>query len=63
MIAITSFTSCSFRSGPSKGRDYYDRARIKKGNVVSNYNYVRIWEIDKDHKWDVLLEVFSAVEQ
>jgi hypothetical protein len=41
----------------------YGHARIKKGNVVSNYNYVRIWEIDKDHKWDVLLEVFSAVEQ
>jgi hypothetical protein len=40
----------------------YGRARIKKGNVVSNYNYVRIWEIDKDHKWNILLEVFSAVE-
>jgi hypothetical protein len=24
---------------------------------------VRIWEIDKEHKWNVLLEVFSAVEQ
>lgn len=41
----------------------YGRARIKKGEIVSNYNYVRIWEIDKDHKWDVVLEVFSAVEQ
>ncbi|HEY0244211.1 MAG TPA: DUF4440 domain-containing protein [Mucilaginibacter sp.] len=40
----------------------YGRARIKKGNVVSNYNYVRIWEIDKAHKWNILLEVFSAVE-
>ena len=35
----------------------------KKGEIVSNYNYVRIWEIDSDHKWNVLLEVFSAVEQ
>jgi hypothetical protein len=41
----------------------YGRARIKKGEIVSNYNYVRIWEIDKNHKWNVLLEVFSAVEE
>jgi hypothetical protein len=41
----------------------YGRARIKKGEIVSSYNYVRIWEIDKNHKWNVLLEVFSAVEQ
>ena len=41
----------------------YGRARIKKGDIVSNYNYVRIWEIDKSLKWNILLEVFSAVEQ
>jgi hypothetical protein len=41
----------------------YGRARIKKGDIVSDYNYVRIWEIDDSHKWNVLLEVFSAVEQ
>ncbi len=41
----------------------YGRARIKKGEIVSNYNYVRIWELDKDHRWNVLLEVFSAIEQ
>jgi hypothetical protein len=41
----------------------YGRARITKGSIVSNYNYVRIWEIDANHKWNVLLEVFSAVEQ
>jgi hypothetical protein len=41
----------------------YGRARIKKGEIVSNYNYVRIWEIDKDHRWNVILEIFSAVEQ
>ena len=41
----------------------YGRARIRKGDIVSNYNYVRIWEIDKNFKWNVLLEVFSAVEQ
>ena len=41
----------------------YGRARIKKGEIVSNYNYVRIWEIDQNHKWNVVLEIFSAVEQ
>jgi len=41
----------------------YGTARIKKGDIVSDFNYVRIWEIDGNHKWDILLEVFSAVEQ
>jgi ketosteroid isomerase-like protein len=40
----------------------YGRARIKKGNIVSNFNYVRIWELDATHKWNILLEVFSAIE-
>ena len=41
----------------------YGTARIRKGAIVSDYNYVRIWEIDASHKWNILLEVFSAVEQ
>nr|WP_294948929.1 hypothetical protein [uncultured Mucilaginibacter sp.] len=40
----------------------YGTARIRKGNIVNNYNYVRIWEIDASHKWNVLLEIFSTVE-
>lgn len=40
----------------------YGTARIKKGNIVNNYNYVRIWEIDANHKWNMLLEIFSTVE-
>ncbi len=40
----------------------YGRARIKKGTIVFNANYVRIWEQDKNHKWNILLEVFSSVE-
>jgi hypothetical protein len=40
----------------------YGRARITKGNIVSNYHYVRIWEVDAAHKWNVLLEIFAAVE-
>jgi hypothetical protein len=40
----------------------YGTARIKKGNIVNNYNYVRIWEIDANHRWNMLLEIFSTVE-
>lgn len=40
----------------------YGKARIKKGNITSDYNYVRIWEFDQN-KWNVLLEVFSAIEK
>jgi hypothetical protein len=40
----------------------YGTARIRKGNIVNNYNYVRIWEIDANHRWNMLLEIFSTVE-
>lgn len=40
----------------------YGKARIRKGEVVSNYNYVRVWEVDANHKWNILLEVYSAIE-
>jgi hypothetical protein len=61
-----SLTAETINVGRSTSNDLaysYGRARIKKGEIVANYNYVRIWEIDKDHKWNVLLEIFSAVEQ
>jgi hypothetical protein len=61
-IRITSQTTNAGRSSSNDLAYTYGKARIKKGNVVSNYNYVRIWEIDASHKWDILLEVFSAVE-
>jgi len=41
----------------------YGKARIKKGNIVSNFYYVRIWEIDAKSQWNMLMEVFSAVEK
>ncbi len=62
-ISITAETINVGRSTSNDLAYSYGRARIKKGEIVSNYNYVRIWEIDKEHKWNVLLEVFSAVEQ
>ncbi|GAB3920317.1 Cif family virulence factor [Mucilaginibacter myungsuensis] len=41
----------------------YGKARIKKGNIVSNFYYLRIWELDAKSNWNVLTEIFSAVEQ
>jgi len=61
-ISITAETTDGGRSASNDLAYTYGHARITKGNVVSNYNYVRIWELDKTKKWDILLEVFSAIE-
>jgi hypothetical protein len=61
-ITISAETVNGGRSTSNDLAYTYGTARIKKGDVVSNYNYVRVWEIDKEHKWDILLEIFSAVE-
>jgi hypothetical protein len=61
-ITITAQTTNAGRSTSNDLAYTYGKARIKKGNIVSNYNYVRIWEIDASHKWNILLEVFSAIE-
>lgn len=61
-ISITAETVNAGRSTSNDLAYTYGRARIKKGNIVSNYSYVRIWEIDASHKWNILLEVFSAIE-
>jgi hypothetical protein len=62
-ISITAETINVGRATSNDLAYSYGRARIKKGEIVSNYNYVRVWEIDSSHKWDVVLEIFSAVEQ
>jgi hypothetical protein len=62
-ITMSAETTNIGRANSSDLAYSYGRARIKKGNIVSNYNYVRIWEMDASHKWDVLLEIFSAIEQ
>ncbi len=62
-ISITASTLNVGRSSSNDLAYSYGTARIKKGDVVSDYNYVRIWEIDENHRWNILLEVFSAVEQ
>jgi hypothetical protein len=61
-ISVSAETVSGGRSLSNDLAYTYGHARIKKGNIVSNFNYVRIWEIDKTHKWNILLEVFSAVE-
>jgi ketosteroid isomerase-like protein len=61
-ISITAQTANARRSTSNDLAYTYGKARITKGSIVSNYNYVRIWEIDATHKWNVLLEIFSAVE-
>lgn len=61
-ISITAQTTNGGRSTSNDLAYTYGKARIKKGDIVSNYNYVRIWEQDAGHKWDIVLEIFSAVE-
>ncbi len=61
-IFITAHTVNAGRSASGDLAYSYGTARIKKGNIVSNFNYVRIWEQDKEFKWNMLLEIFSAVE-
>jgi len=62
-ISITANTTNVGRSTSNDLAYSYGTARIRKGDVVSDFNYVRIWEIDANHRWNILLEVFSAVEQ
>ncbi len=61
-ITISAQTVNAGRSTSNDLAYTYGKARIKKGSILSNYNYVRIWELDKNHKWNVLLEAFSAIE-
>jgi hypothetical protein len=61
-VTISAQTVNAGRSTSNDLAYTYGKARIKKGSILSNYNYVRIWELDKNHKWNVLLEAFSAIE-
>jgi ketosteroid isomerase-like protein len=61
-ISISAETISGGRSTSNDLAYTYGSARIKKGNIVSNFNYVRVWELDASHKWNILLEVFSAIE-
>ncbi len=62
-ISIISKTTSVGRAASNDLAYSYGTAIIKKGGLTNNYNYVRIWELDASHKWNIMLEVFSAVEK
>lgn len=62
-IYITAETVNAGRAGSNDLAFSHGTARIKKGNIVSSFNYVRLWEMGKDYKWNIILEIFSAVEE
>ena len=63
-ITINAKTTSAGRSASNDLAYSYGTAVITQGTITSNYNYVRIWEMDTaSHKWNILLEVFSAVEK
>ena len=61
-INISAETTNAGRSTSGDLAYSYGKATIKKGNVVNHYYYVRVWEVDAAHKWNIMLEVFSPVE-
>lgn len=61
-ISISATTVNAGRANSNDLAYTYGTARIRKGNIVNNYNYVRIWEVDATHKWNVLAEIFSTIE-
>jgi len=61
-ITMTAENTSAGRSSSNDLAYSYGTARIKKGYLVHNYNYVRIWEMDTEHKWNILLEILSPLE-
>lgn len=37
----------------------YGSASINQKGAVKKYNYVRIWEVQDGHKWNVIVEIFT----
>jgi hypothetical protein len=35
----------------------YGEAKVIKDNVVQNFYYLRIWELNQSYKWNVLVEM------
>jgi ketosteroid isomerase-like protein len=61
-ISIAAETISAARSSSGDLAYSYGKAKIKKGGLTNQYNYVRIWEVDQNKKWNILLEIFSPVE-
>ena len=50
----------------SFGGDYaytYGKSSITRRGKAEEFNYIRIWQLSKDHNWNVLFEVFSPTEK
>lgn len=62
-ISIEALNTGSGRAISSDLAYSYGKAKIKKGGITNSYNYIRIWEPDKSHKWNILLEIFSPIEK
>ena len=61
-ITISAETVNAGRASSNDLAYSYGKARIQKGNIVSSYNYMRIWQIDAQHRWNISLEILSAIE-
>lgn len=61
-ISISAETVGAARSTSGDLAYSYGTAKIKKGGLTNQYSYVRIWEVDQNKKWNILLEIFSPLE-
>lgn len=62
-ISIEALNTGAGRSASSDLAYSYGKATIKKGEITNKYNYIRIWEPDNAHKWNVLVEMFSPIDE
>lgn len=62
-ISIEALNTGAGRAVSSDLAYSYGTAKIKKGGITNNYNYIRIWEPDKSYKWNILVEIFSPIEK
>ncbi|RYE36035.1 MAG: hypothetical protein EOP42_04855 [Sphingobacteriaceae bacterium] len=62
-ISIEALNTGAGRAASSDLAYSYGKATIKKGEISNKYNYIRIWEPDKSHKWNMLVEMFSPIDE
>ncbi|RYE35999.1 MAG: hypothetical protein EOP42_04970 [Sphingobacteriaceae bacterium] len=62
-ISIEALNTGAGRAVSSDLAYSYGKATIKKGEVSNKYNYIRIWEPDSKHKWNILTEIFSPADE
>ncbi|WP_419802725.1 hypothetical protein [Mucilaginibacter sp.] len=62
-ISIQALNTGAGRASSNDLAYSYGKATIKKGEVTNKYNYIRIWEPDNAHKWNILAEFFSPIDE